>query len=313
MRGAARYFTGLVCGFLAIAAIWFGLFVASFGYYGNYGDRNVVAWFRNKSEILLARMGHPKIVLAGGSNVLYGLDAATIQRTFGVTCVNFGTHAALPFHYLVHRWKGSLRPGDLLIISPEHRFLERDPDDMNEVFVGYMLAGDPRYFWQMSFPNQIDAILTVDFRRLMMPLFTSLSENQREADVQLSWLRACFLDAQGDYIANSSEAANKAELEKLLRSKAADVLANGYLLDNATRDSLYWRLISDLAEWARRRRVRIVYAAPSVLNLPEVTSDAFRKYFAAMEAHYRALGIPVLIKQEDNIYPESLMFDSVYH
>jgi|GEM_PF-1244087 len=313
MRGTARYFAGLLCGFLAIAAVWFSLFVASFGYYDVFGDRSVAAWFQIKTEAAIARMAHPKIVLAAGSNVLYGLDAADLERTFGVPCVNFGTHASLPFDYLASRWKGLLRPGDLLVIAPEYRYLERDPEDMNDVFVGYMLGADPHYFWRMTLASQIELVLTTDFHRLMMPIFTPLRENQRTEDVQRLWTKACFLDEQGDYIANTPGARDTAGLKKLLASKIKDVLIDGSRMENATKETPYWQAIHKLAVWAKHRGVRIVYTAPSVLALPEVSSEAYRNFFSAVEAHYRALGIPVLIRQEDNIYPESLMFDSVYH
>jgi hypothetical protein len=313
MRGTARYLIGLVCGFLVIAAIWFGLFVASFGYYGGFGDRCLAAWYQIKTAAAVARMHHPKIILAAGSNVRYGIDAAMIERELGVPCVNYGTHASLPLDYLLHRWRSVLEPGDLFVIAPEYRFLERSPDDMNDVFAGYMLAEEPSYFWELSLPNQIELVLTTDFSRLLMPLFTSFRENQKMEEVLRLWTQAYYLDEQGDYIANAPEARDKAALEKILKSSATENLVNGYQLNNATAETPYWREIRKLANWARHHNVRVVYTAPSVLAVSEISNPSYRKFFAAVEAHYRALGIPVLITQQENIYPEELMFDNIYH
>lgn len=313
MRGMARYFLGLICGFLVIAAVWFGLFVASFGYYGGFGDHCLAAWFHIKIAAVVARMNHPKIVLAAGSNVRYGLDAALIERELGVPCVNFGTHASLPLDYLLHRWKAILQPGDILVIAPEYRFLERDPDDMNDVFAGFLLAEDPSYFWQLSLLNQVELVLTTDFNRLMMPLFTSLRENQKMEEVTRLWSLAYYMDEQGDYIANAPGDRDKAALRRIMAAGAVKELVDGYRLDNATKDTPYWHEIRKLVNWAKHRHVRLVYTAPSVLALPEISNQAYRKFFVAVEAHYRALGIPVLITQQENIYPEELMFDNVYH
>jgi hypothetical protein len=305
-----RYGAGLACGFLAIAGIWLGLLVASFGYYETYGNRVVGAWYQVKADALRARLGKPKIVLAGGSNVLYGLDAAALERELGVPCVNYGTHGGLPFDYMLDRWKQVTEPGDLLVISPEWSYLKRDLNDMNDVFTGSMLGADPAYFWKMNWRDQAQVLLTASFRRLMMPVFSSFRENLHEQDGCREFVRRCYLDENGDYIANAPELRDRKELARLMEENK---LFNARRLAWASADSAYWKTLRKFVKNARRRGIQIAYASPSVLALPEVRAGAYRKFFADAEAHYRDLGLPVLTTQEQNIYPLELMFDSIYH
>jgi len=310
MRTSLVYGAGLVCGFLAIAGVWLGLLVASFGYYETYGDRDVGSWYQVKTDAARARLGHPKIVLTGGSNVLYGLDAAALERQLGVPCVNYGTHAAMPLDYMLDRWKRVVSPGDLLVISPEWAYLKRDTGEMNDVFTGYMLADDPAYFWKLSWSDQVQILLTSSFRRLMMPVFASFRENQREQDARRELISRCYLDENGDYIANLPERSDTKGLAKLLEQ---NTLFSTRRFEKAGFETAYWRQLGKFANGMKRRGILVVDASPSLLAIPDIRAGKFDKFFSATEAHYRALGIPVLTTQEQNIYPPELMFDSIYH
>ena len=309
MISLARYAAGLVSGFLVVVAVWCGLFFASFGLFDAFGDRNVFAWYQIKRGAIAARSGSPKIILAGGSNVLYGMRAEDIERELHVPSVNYGTHAALPLDYLIDRWKSALDPGDLLVLSLEWSFLDHDTDEVNAVFAGYMLGGDPGYFFEMGWRTQAQIILTTPPGRLLLPLYLSRKENQQMQAVYREWILAYYVNKFGDYFWNDASRSDRAHLEEL----QAAAVRKGHSLDKATADTPFWRTLANFAAWAKKRDITVVFAAPSVLENSEMDGPKSRKFFEAAEAHYRAIGIPVISPQSGNFYPLELMFDSIYH
>ncbi len=308
----SRYFLGAGVGFLVLLAIWCGLFAAAIGLYDKFGDRTIAAWYQIKREAVDAAAGKPKIVLAGGSNVLYGLRAAEIGRMLGVPCVNYGVHAALPLDYLLSSWKQALDCGDLLVLSLEWQFLRRRPDEINEVFAGYLLGGDPRYFLKLPLAAQAALVFGASPRRLLLPLFVSRRENAEMQNVCYEWNAAYYVDRHGDYLRNPPERGDANNVRKLLGLRVGQVVAPPGKKDDPNEEAA-WQKIGEFAEWAAKKGVRIVYAAPALLSRPEFSAAKYRKRFAAAEAHYAALGILVVSPQRRNLYPPELMFDSVYH
>ncbi len=64
----------------------------------------------------------PKIILVGGSGVLFGIDAAQIERSIGIPCLNYGLHAAMRLEWLLDAVKEIAKPGDILIIALEQAY-----------------------------------------------------------------------------------------------------------------------------------------------------------------------------------------------
>src|SRR4051812_38842959 len=96
-----RLFLGFLARLLVSAALWGGLRMASLGLPLTFGDRTIIAWYQIKNDAAYHASGSGrKILIAGGSNALYGVDAAQIAEETGMPTVNFGTHAALNLDYL---------------------------------------------------------------------------------------------------------------------------------------------------------------------------------------------------------------------
>lgn len=311
VSASTRYAAGLVCGFLGIAAVWFGLLIASFGYYETYGDRDLGAWYQLKGEALRATEGRPRIILAGGSNVLYGLSASQIERELGVPCVNYGTHAALPFDYMLDRWRRAASSGDLLVISPEWQYLQHPNGQMNDVFTGCVLSADPRYYWTLPLSARIHILLTASFRRLMMPVFGSRLENSREQEVRRELLGRLYFDANGDYVANHAQDRDRKELARLMEANVFFQVTPG--IAPAGADSEYWKALRRFVNAMKRRGVLVAFEAPAVLALPDISNGKYEEFFADAEHRYRGLGLPILATLKENIYPPDMMFNSVYH
>jgi hypothetical protein len=72
----------------------------------------------DKHERLAAAPG-PRVILVGGSNVAFGY-ASPRFRQLGLEPVNMGLSVGLGLPFLVREVEGALRPGDVVVISPEY-------------------------------------------------------------------------------------------------------------------------------------------------------------------------------------------------
>lgn len=79
-----------------------------------------------------------RIVVVGGSSVVFGLDSAAMQTALGRTVVNFGMYAGLGTTVMLDLSQPWLQAGDTVIVSPE-----QDPQTLSGYF-------GPDYLWQAA-------------------------------------------------------------------------------------------------------------------------------------------------------------------
>ncbi len=86
---------------------------------------------------LLEKTPSPRIILIGGSNVSFGLDAELMQQTLGIPVINDGLHAGLGVAPL-RELEDYIRAGDVIIISLEYSMfstesaMEGDPSVLSD-------------------------------------------------------------------------------------------------------------------------------------------------------------------------------------
>ncbi|MDR3337875.1 MAG: hypothetical protein LBT16_11810 [Treponema sp.] len=66
----------------------------------------------------------PRIVLAGGSNIAFGIDSETIQNTLHIPVVNIGIQAGIGLGRILDDIAPLLSQGDMLVIIPEYTHFE---------------------------------------------------------------------------------------------------------------------------------------------------------------------------------------------
>ena len=70
---------------------------------------------RNRAERLDGR----RVIFVGGSNVLFGVNARSLEKLIGVPVVPYGTHAGLGMDLISARASEIVRAGDIVVFSPE--------------------------------------------------------------------------------------------------------------------------------------------------------------------------------------------------
>ena len=107
---------------------------------------------------MLAALPSPRIVLMGGSSVLFGYDAKKIKSELGIPTFNFGVHGGVRLDRLLSWGQEVARPGDIFVLALEEPFYNCNQSSWSPWQVRNALAWDRDYF--NSFPI-LDRILAV--------------------------------------------------------------------------------------------------------------------------------------------------------
>ena len=72
-----------------------------------------------KKELVKAYKGKSKIIVAGGSSTLFGIDADYASKQLGMPVINFGLHAGLRLDKIFKEVNAVIERGDLLVLTLE--------------------------------------------------------------------------------------------------------------------------------------------------------------------------------------------------
>jgi len=72
-----------------------------------------------KKEIVTTHKGKSKIIVAGGSSTLFGIDADYASKQLGMPVINFGLHAGLRLDKIFKEVSAVVESGDLLVLALE--------------------------------------------------------------------------------------------------------------------------------------------------------------------------------------------------
>jgi hypothetical protein len=236
-----------------------------------------------------------KIVLIGGSGVHFGLSAGLIAETTGLPTVNFGIHAALGAHYILHRSQHILRPGDIGILSLEHVLLDEGWKP-NFVLADYVNAIDWRYLLHSP-------------ARDLLPLFFGTSPIRLLRDQALRFrppIKGLYkidtVTEDGDETGNRVELVTPAIREAVLREYPWQPFSR-------VRSSL----LQEFAAQAGMTGVTLFYVWPPMMDRPIYREPRYREFFSGLEELYKEAGFTTLGSVYDALYPPEAMFDTTFH
>jgi hypothetical protein len=117
----------------------------------------------NTKHDILVHTHSPKIVVVGGSNVLYGIDGGLIERTVPYSVVNYGLRAETPVSFYEKEISPHVERGDIILFLLEYGYFYGASDDMA---VTYLLQTYPR-----GIPSLIPEYFSrfPDYARAMFP------------------------------------------------------------------------------------------------------------------------------------------------
>ena len=296
-----QYLLWMGLGFLAPALAWYGLVRMQVGV-PTESSRWVSEIYAKKMRAARSAPS-PRLLLIGGSNVLFGVRAADLTGPLGVPVINLGVHADLGVEYMLYRAKRVLRPGDTALLCFEYRALV-DPAAPNEMLVDYVLSRDPGYLSHLSVLERLRFLYGVSQGRLI----AGLRARFRGPGPHTWKYHSRTLDALGDETHNQPGEITPHDRRKVSRLKSSVLPMHG----NAPHAHIF-AVLRSFKDWCDAHHVRLLLTYPSTIRFSDYGLPAPQRELARSRAFYAGLGVPVLGAPEEFMYDRSHFFDTIYH
>ena len=118
-----KYLFALFVSFVGVFFTWFTLWYFSLG-----GYQKAEHWLRDVYQIKIhsaRNIGDNKIIIASGSNSLFGISSEVIAEETGYPVINMSGHAGLTFNFLADQIEQVASDGDIVIMPLEFGFYSR--------------------------------------------------------------------------------------------------------------------------------------------------------------------------------------------
>jgi hypothetical protein len=246
-----------------------------------------------KDEIL-SRAQSPRMIFIGGSNVAFGVDSELIANQLPYFPVNMGLDAGLGLDFSLNEIKDELRPGDIVVLSPEYEFflglrsgqesslarvLEQRPANTQYLAVGNVttLSDHGFGFFHWVFMN---ARKRLDRKKITGPY--SLSA----------------FNEYGDAVAH---------LDRRSRPDKAPAME---AFQRTPLDDSTLGVLNRFRAFCQKRNVELYLSHPP---LPAYYAERQSRLAEVEQKIYQRASIPVLDKQPDMFFPIDQFYDTEYH
>jgi hypothetical protein len=117
----------------------------------------------DKHKLLQSTKGEKRLIIAGGSNVAFGVDSKEIEEELGIKTINVSVHAGMGLKYVLDDLDRYVKKGDIVLLIPEYQMFYDDkfyggtetiealrinPENLgsvNPMQINQMLKGYPLY------------------------------------------------------------------------------------------------------------------------------------------------------------------------
>jgi hypothetical protein len=125
-------------------------------------------------RVMLDANPSPRVILVGGSNLMFGVDSALLQESLGVTVANMGVFGGLGLLAPLEVMLPHVREGDTVVLVPEYTLLFKGLAPFDKDYYRWFLAVDPAAAWRFYYSRQKLQVMMSDFLLLMRDKLSAL-------------------------------------------------------------------------------------------------------------------------------------------
>lgn len=248
----------------------------------------------------LKSISSPRIILAGGSNLAFGIDSKMMESQLRMPVCNMSLHAGLGLEFILNELKSEMRKGDIVFISLEYFMLKAGDYQLKKKATEYYPeAGkffEDSYLGDLNYYMERKRIAMHDnFFLLKNKLLHPGSVDSFKVRNFSVYRRDCF-NEYGDIVCQLDQPSS-------IRAEDIDKFSYSAYEGIALLNSIY--------QEAQLAGVKMYFVYP---NFPESVfhnnQDVIHHYSNTLSSK---LSIPVLNDPEYFVMNDSLFFDTVYH
>jgi hypothetical protein len=249
---------------------------------------------------LLENTTGPRIILAGGSNVSFGLDAEMMEQALGIPVINDGLHAGLGIVPL-RELQEYIHKGDVIIISLEYSmFSSTDVMEGDLAFLSDWIEYSPRRIRHLSDPwRKIPSVYATMLQRKV-----NRRVNAFLLGGSLDAMRSIFLGTKyndnGDFIGHLQEAS----------TPPRKITSVPYPVSGVQEDIFLF--LEDFQRAAHEKGAEVYFEAPASreTNCETTGETSLANFFKLFEERS---SIHLITPIEEVCLPDRYFFDTAYH
>jgi len=241
-----------------------------------------------------------RIILVGGSNVSFGIDAELMQRTLGIPVINDGLHAGLGLAPL-RELEEYIHPGDVIIISLEYNlFAYQDVMEGDPTFLSDWIEYSPPRVKYLSNPwKETPGIYAIMLqrkvnRKVNTYLFGGSLDEVRNVFVGTKY------DLNGDFTGHLQDTSMDPQ----------KIPATPYPVFNPQGDIFVF--LENFHRIAQEKGAKVYFEAPASRqsNCKATGKTPMANFFKTFTERS---SIPILTPFEEVCLPNKYFFDTEYH
>ncbi len=235
----------------------------------------------------LASIDRPKLILAGGSNLIFGVDSETLGKKLNVPVVNLGLRAHLGLDFILNELRDVADKNDVVLLSMEY-FMDTKGDEDLHRLASYYNPQALAYYTPKS--NSVFKQF-FEYRHMLYKKLIS------------DWI------TKGGPAYNRNDFNRFGDGVKHLTMKAPSVLGSRYIIDSNKENEI--KVLNDFYRFAQEKGITVLFTY-SPYARSEYTLNQ-KELILLHEKFKDRMHIKMLGKPGDLVYPDSLFFDNVYH
>lgn len=306
MNSSRAFLTGIPLGLLVALAGYLAAFGVQVG--ARTEESRWTAQLLGRKAAIARELPGPRLLLVGGSGVLFGLSAETLEAATGLPSVNLGSHAALGLRYVLHYVQGLARRGDTLLLALEYELYNTGDRNLGDwadaVFIDYVVARDPPYLNELPAWQHFEIAMRMPFRRLKRGLKAWRHPPPPNPAPGVYDVR--YLNARGDQTGQGTP--ENPVREGLDSDQPFPALAYG-LPDPAAA----FPILEEFLAWARAAGIRVLATWPNIAHHPAYDLPPARRTPTMIGRFFKTHKVPVVGSAEEAIRPVAEFYDTRYH
>ncbi|MEM7486575.1 MAG: hypothetical protein AAF348_15310 [Bacteroidota bacterium] len=245
-----------------------------------------MAAMSDKHERIDGINGH-KLILAGGSNLIFGVHSEKLEKELKIPVANLGLRAHLGLNFILNELKDVAKEGDIVLLSIEY-FMDVEGDENLHRLVSYynpqaLAYFEPKYkstFRQFfEYRHMLYKKLLTDYMTKGGPAYTRNDFNQ-----------------YGDGI-------------KHLEMKPPGVLGSRYVIKANKEEEI--KALNDFQKFAVAKGISVLFTySPYAITEFATNENELKELDSKFKERMR---IKMISELDDFTYDEEFFFDNVYH
>ncbi len=237
----------------------------------------------------IANSNKQKIVFAGGSSTLFGIDTSKLEKELKIPVINYAVAHGLRTDYILYDVRRVLSSGDIVVLPMEDTLISYN-DQRNDELTNFILTFDREYFYSLNINKKFEIISSIGPINVLEGLVNKHKFTEKK-------LKTDKLNNNGDIKDNKERKkiryGLKSNLPKFKITKGIES-------------------INDFRLWCEENDITLFISYASLLKVKDYDNNLYKKRFSEIHNYFKDNYI-VLGEPKDFFYDKKYMYDTRYH